>query len=317
MQARLTYSAVLLVLLACQRPRAASDPVDSTGGLSVEGAAPIAQITALEDPESVRYDPEQDVFFVSNMFGYGSAKDGVGYISRIAAGNLDSVQTFVESGRSGVVLNAPKGMAIVGDTLWVADIDVVRGFDRHTGHPVGVIDFSAQRPTLLNDLAAGPDGTLRASDSGLLMSDKGVVYRGGDRIFSVDNHRNVSVMASGPQLGMPNGVTWDRHGSRWLYVNFASFGSSLAALTDSGRQILANGPGRFDGVEALNDGSILYTCWTDSSVHLYQNGADRRLIRNLPTPADLGVDTRRGRVAVPLSGPGRVEVWSLTARRPT
>ena len=32
-------------------------------------------------------------------------------------------------------LDAPKGMAIVGDTLWVADIDAVRGFNRKTGGP--------------------------------------------------------------------------------------------------------------------------------------------------------------------------------------
>jgi hypothetical protein len=74
------------------------------------------------------------------------------------------------------------------------------------------------------------------------------------------------------------------------------------------------GSGTFDGVEALDDGRVLYTCWNDSSVHVFQNGADRRLIRNLPTPADIGVDTRRGHVAVPLSAAGRVEVWSLGER---
>src|SRR2546422_7709536 len=40
---------------------------------------------------------------------------------------------FIEGGHSGVTLNAPKGLAIRGDTLWVADIDVVRAFDARTG----------------------------------------------------------------------------------------------------------------------------------------------------------------------------------------
>jgi len=202
-------------------------------------------------------------------------------------------------------------MAIVGDTLWVADIDVVRGFDRHTGKPVGVVDVSSQHPALLNDLAAGPNGTLRVSDTGALMSDKGVLYVGGDRVFEIDNQRRVSVVASGPQLGHPNGLTWDARGNRWLMVNFAPFGSALAAFTGNARQILSNGKGRFDGVEVLPDGRILYTCWSDSSVHVYADGDDRQLIRNLPTPADLGVDTKRGRIAVPLSAPGRVEIWAL------
>lgn len=305
----------LLVIVGCRSARDVSvDPVDSTGGNAVGDAAPVAHVDALEDPESVRYDPDQDVYFVSNMLGYGSAKDGAGYIAKILAGDPSQVSVFVESGKNGVTLNAPKGMAIVGDTLWVADIDVLRGFDRRTGMPVGVIDFAAFHPTMLNDVGAGPNGTMRVSDTGILMSDKGVLYRGGDRVFEVDARRHVSVVASGPQLGRPNGVTWDGRTHRWLMVNFAPFGSELTEFTqDTGaaRRVLSDGPGKFDGVEVLADGRVLYTCWNDSSVHVFANGNDQQLIRNLPTPADLGVDTRRGRIAVPLSAPGRVEIWAL------
>jgi len=303
--------ALLASLGACQpRPAVRYDPLDSTGGTGA-GPTAVAQIVGLEDPESVRYDADQDVFFISNMFGYGSAKDGVGYITRVPAGDLDQVQTFVEGGRNGVTLDAPKGMAIVGDTLWVTDIDVVRGFDKRSGRSVGTIDFRPMRPTMLNDIAAGPDGTLRVTDTGIIMSDKGVVYRGGDRVYEVDAQHRIRVIAAGPQLGRPNGIAWDARGNRWLMVSFAPFGSAMTALSGDARQVLVDGPGKFDGVEALADGRVLYTCWNDSSVHVFQNGSDRRLIRNLPTPADIGVDTRRARVAVPLSAAGRVEVWSL------
>ena len=308
-----TGIALFACVAACRPGRdPVLDPVDSTGGNSAaSGVAAVAHVTALEDPESVRYDADQDVYFVSNMLGYGSAKDGAGYIARVLAGDPSKVDVFIESGRDGVTLNAPKGMAIVGDTLWVADIDVVRGFDRRTGKPVGEVDLTSQQPTLLNDLAAGPGGVLRVSDTGALMSDKGVLYIGGDRVFEIDNRRRVRVVADGPQLGRPNGLTWDAHGNRWLMVNFAPFGAALAAFNGNARQILSSGKGRFDGVEALADGRVLYTSWNDSSVHVYANGTDRQLIRNLPTPADLGVDTRRGRVAVPLSAAGRIEIWSF------
>jgi len=300
-------------LAGCRaRPENLPPSADSTGGRSSLGANPVTHITRLEDPESVRYDAEQDVFFISNMFGYGSAKDGVGYITRVRASDF-SADNFVEGGTNGVTLNAPKGMAIVGDTLWVADIDVVRGFNRKTGSPVGTIDFAAFKPTLLNDVAAGPNGVIRVSDSGLLMSDKGVLYRTGDRVFEVDAHRTIRVAAEGSQLGHPNGLAWDPHDGRWLMVNFAPFESALVVLKDSVRSTLARGSGRFDGVEVLDDGRVLYTCWTDSSLHVYANAADARLIRNLPMPADIGVDTRRHRVAIPLSGAGRVEIWELPA----
>jgi hypothetical protein len=63
-------------------------------------------------------------------------------------------------------------MAIAGDTLCVADIDKLRGFDRMTGAPIATIDFAPQGATLLNDVAVGP-GDLRVTDTGIRMDDKG------------------------------------------------------------------------------------------------------------------------------------------------
>ena len=98
----------------------------------------VASIAGFRAPESVKYDPDQDVWFVSNIAGFGSEKDGRGYIVRISAEHLDSMSVFAISGVNGVRLDAPKGMAIQGDTLWVTDIDVLRGFNRRTGDgPLG------------------------------------------------------------------------------------------------------------------------------------------------------------------------------------
>ena len=51
---------------------------------------------------------------------------------------MDSLK-FIVGGVNGVQLDAPKGMALQGDTLWVADITNVRGFNRKTGVPVASI----------------------------------------------------------------------------------------------------------------------------------------------------------------------------------
>src|ERR1044072_1425715 len=169
----------------------------------------LASIADFRSPESARYDADQDVWFPSNIAAFGSNKDGRAYIVRIQASKLDSMSVFAISGRNGVQLDAPKGMAIQGDTLWVADIDVVRGFNRRTGAPVGTIDLKAHNVTMLNDVALAPDGTLRVTDSGILMTEKGVLRPGGDKIFSVGAGHAVTVLQSGAQLGEPNGITWD------------------------------------------------------------------------------------------------------------
>ncbi|HEV3050769.1 MAG TPA: SMP-30/gluconolactonase/LRE family protein [Longimicrobium sp.] len=270
-------------------------------------------------PESVRYDPDQDVYFVSNMAGPGSLKDGNGFIVRIRAEDLSRAEVFVEGGKNGAVLDAPKGMAISGDTLWVADIDVVRGFHRRTGAPLATIDLRPHGAVLANDVAVGPDGSLHVTDTGIAMTDKGVMYRGGDKIFTIGPGHAVSLLAEGRDLGRPNGITWDPEGKRWIVVSFDPFRSEVYALAPDSRAprgqeprtVLLRGLGKFDGVERLADGRLLVTCWADSSLHLVTGTTSQRIIRDLWQPADLGVDTRRNRVAIPLVLQGRVEIWEL------
>jgi sugar lactone lactonase YvrE len=263
-------------------------------------------------PESVRYSPGQDVYFVSVMNGPGSNKDNNGYIVEVNAGNLGQSQLFVVGGRNGVHLDAPKGLAIHGDTLWTTDIDVVRGFDRFTGRPLGEIDLKPRGAVLLNDIAVGPDGMIYVTDTGILMSQVGVIYVGGDKVFAIGPNRSINVVAHGNVLGRPNGVTYDSTGKRWVVASFDTFHSEVYALhpSDSTRIILAQGKGRFDGLEAIGGGRFLVSCWQDSSVHLFSGGKDRQLVRNLPSPADIGIDTKRWRLAVP-AGNNRVEFWDL------
>ncbi|HEX2095476.1 MAG TPA: SMP-30/gluconolactonase/LRE family protein, partial [Longimicrobiaceae bacterium] len=261
-------------------------------------------------------DPEQDVYFVSNMLGPGSLKDNNGYIVRMSAADPARSGILVQGGRNGATLHAPKGMALHGDTLWVADIDALRGFHRKTGAPLATLDLRPQRAVLLNDVAVGPDGSLHVTDTGIAMTAKGVLYRGGDRVFAVGPGRSVRTVAQGAALGRPNGITWDPAGRRWIVVSFHPFRSEVYALRpgDGARTVLGRGTGRFDGVERLDDGRLLVTSWSDSSLHVFTGGRSERVIRHLWQPADLGVDTRRGRVAIPLVLQGRVELWELPRR---
>jgi hypothetical protein len=146
------------------------------------------------------------------------------------------------------------------------------------------------------------------------LTAKGALYRGGDRIFAIRG-RSVSVAAGGSELHRPNGITWDPQGRRWIVVSFDPFHSEVYSIPAAGgpRSVLAQGLGKFDGVERLRDGRLLVTSWADSSLHIFAGGTDVKAIRDLWQPADLGVDTRRGRVAIPLTLQGRMEVWELPA----
>ncbi|MDB4899012.1 MAG: hypothetical protein JWN53_820 [Gemmatimonadetes bacterium] len=284
-------------------------------GVSTE-ARFVQNLIGFQGPESARYDAEQDVFFVSNQTGAGSAKDGNGYIARVSAANPDVSTVFVQGGRNGAVLDSPKGITLHGDTLWTADIDKLRAFDRHTGAPLLTIDFAPLGAVQLNDLAIGPDDALHVTDTGIIMGRDGVVHTGPDRIFIVGPNGTISVQAEGTQLQEPNGITWDSTRKQWIVVSFADYDGEVAAMPLKGRErhvLWRSAHGNFDGVEVLPNGAIVYTSWADSSIHVLEGGRDRQIIRDVPEPADIGIDTRRHRLAIPLTTLGRVQLWDLGA----
>ena len=315
---RLTVTGLLVLgASGCDRAPATTYQVTTVAGqvLDIKSAARlITTISGLHDPESALYDAEQDVIFISNMHGDGSDKDGHGYIVRVAAGDYANAQIFVEGGRNGAVLDAPKGMTLRDSVLWVTDIDVLRGFHRRTGAPVGVIDMRSHGAILLNDVATAPDGSLYVTDSAIRMTAKGTIYQNGDRIFAIAPSGAVTMVAQGEQLRSPNGIQWHAGRQRWLVAAFDPFQSmiyELPARAGEPVRVIAQGPGNFDGLQILEDGSIVVTCWADYSLHLLRDGRQSRIAGNIYQPADLGLDTRRHRLLVPSVILGRVEVWLL------
>lgn len=274
--------------------------------------ARLAVVSGFRTPESVRYDADQDVYFVSNIDGVPNAKDNNGYIARVHADSTGAAPTMlVQGGRNGVTLHAPKGMAIVGDTLWVTDIDAVRGFHRRTGAPVASIDLRPLKVVFANDLAAGADGTLLVTETGIRFGADGQMsHPGTDQVIAIRGRTPTAVLTGG-NLGSPNGIAWDARNSRWILGGFA--GKELLAWngTDTTATTIVAGPGGYDGIEVLADGRVLVSSWTDSTVHVLDGTTLTPLVRNVAAPADIGVDTKRNLLLLPRFQDGRVEVWRL------
>ncbi len=278
------------------------------------GARLVAGRDGFRAPEAVRYDPEADVYFVSNWNeGTPSALDNNGYISRMAPDGTVAAERFIAGGAGGVTLHAPRGMAIVGDTLWAADADAVRGFDRRSGAPVATVSFAAFDVGFLNDVAPGPDGALYVTDTGR------------NRVYRVAG-RTATVALADSALNSPNGITWDAAGQRFLVVPFG--GGHVIRGWRPGQTALdavgSSAGAQFDGVEVLGDAAgagaggrrVLVASQADSSLHLFAGAAGgpltgRPAVRLGGRPADIGVDVRRQRVAVPFVARGRVEIWEL------
>jgi sugar lactone lactonase YvrE len=294
-----------------EQPKAAHGPV-------IDSTAPgrTASVTGFKTPESARYDSAADVFYVSNINGSPDAKDGNGFISRMKPdGTIDSLQ-LIAGGRDGATLNAPKGLALVGDTLWVADIDVVRAFNVHTGATVATVDLSSFHALFLNDICVGGDGALYVTDTGVRMRNGAMEHvAGGDRIFRIDAAHHATIALASDSLHWPNGITWDASGKRFIVVSYDKVPQILAWRPGAPQPVIIGyGPGQYDGVELLADRRLIVTSWADSTVTI-RDGNVRTAIRNLPSPADIGIDTRRMHFAVPLLTKDRVDIITIPARK--
>jgi sugar lactone lactonase YvrE len=202
------------------------------------------------------------------------------------------------TGTTAAPLHGPRGMFITGDSLWVADADGVHVFHRRTGSHVRFVDMRRFSPGFLNDIVQGPDSAIYITDTGASR-----VYRiAGDSVASV---------IGDDKLGAPNGITWDAANTRFL---LASWNAGAPIRAWDGRsgitEIGSAGGGRNDGIEIVGD-LVLIASQSDSSINVLQDGTVRRAIRVPGAPADIGIDTRRSRVAVPYVALNRVDIWEI------
>ena len=94
-----------------------------SAGLALLLVAPLqaAQITGLESPNSFVGDESGTDFFISNINGAPEERLNNGFITKLDASGKILNLKFIQGGTANVLLHAPKGLALVGPTLYVAN----------------------------------------------------------------------------------------------------------------------------------------------------------------------------------------------------
>jgi sugar lactone lactonase YvrE len=262
---------------------------DSTSILfSVEG---------LSEPEAVRYDPDQNVYFISNFNGGGNDLDSNGFITKVDAEGSVVEMEFM-TGTDEFPFHAPRGMFIENGSLWVADVAGVHVFDTKTGTQQKFIDFSSLEPGFLNDVSSDGSGTVYVTDTG-----KPVVYK-------IENDTPTVFLDS---LAIyPNGVTYDSENEVFVlapwrqdstFFSFNSVGEVNTHYTFQG--------GNFDGLE-FDEGMLLVASQVDQSIRLHDGSSNRVLIHTPGRPADIGIERTNKILAVPYIALDRVDFWSYS-----
>jgi hypothetical protein len=255
-------------------------------------AQKINEITGFQNPESVVIHKEH--LFVSNMGDKTDLllKDGMGYISMLSRKDGSIMEQKFISG-----LNAPKGMYVKGNTLYVTDIDRVLGFDIISKKQVWEVDLSPNGVTYANDISKASGGFYVSSTMN-------------DAIYKVKKSGSVK------QLQIKGDKT---HGANGLYTrcgklyaaNYGRGGTPDGSFgkmgTCSKKFKEFDKGGAYDGIGWLK-GNVIVTDWVNPSgdngrLIMHKPGSDvMRIIdlgRPIGGPADLCVDKKNKIVWIP------------------
>lgn len=251
----------------------------------------------LKGPEAVQYDAGQDVYFISNFNGDANATDANGFIAKAQTdGTIDSLKFM--TGTREYPFHSGRGMFIVGDTLFVCDVNGVHGFDRHSGEHLSYADLSQFEPGFVNDITIGPDSALYVTDSG-----KPQLYRisGNQVSIAVDSLPHVT-----------NGIIYDETNQRLVMAgwNDAQIFLTYDPVSQTRDSAGTGVGGNYDGIEFVGNNFIV-SSQADSSLQLIKNGKGSIFAKLPGRPADIGLNTQRNQVAVPYVALNRVDVWQL------
>jgi gluconolactonase len=267
---------------------------------SNSSSTPLQKISGLKMPESV-VQAKDGRIFVSEIGEFG--KDGDGQITMIDKSGKRSV---FASG-----LNDPKGLAVIGINVYVADKTKVLKISPDGSATVfaAATAFPAT-PQFLNDLEADPQGNLYVSDSGDIMG----TGKGG-AIYKLDATGKVTLLIDGKQdarVMAPNGLLADDTGNVLIYVDFTSgilysYNQKTKALTN-----IAEGFGGGDGVVHHSNGSMFVSDWKNGKVFSVSTKGDVSLLKDgFQSAADIAITKDETYIMVPDMKAGELDFIPL------
>ncbi len=268
--------------------------------------APTAQTlkdVGFSTPECVYYDATQDLSFISNINGAPLEKDDNGFISRLKPdGSLEL--KFIDGQSEKFQLNAPKGMTVYQGVLYVVDIDTVHSFDAKTGEFMASLLIEGS--DFLNDIAADKEGTLFVTDTAV---DATFSSTKNDAIYQIKGEQ-VSTFARNESLGGANGIAVTEGG---LLVNSFASGELYRVNADGQlSDVQKIEGGQLDGLVQTNAGDYLMSSWGASALLRGKPGESFSVIAdNLKAPADIGYDSKRNQVLIPLFMSNEVKILPL------
>lgn len=243
--------------------------------------------TLLRTPESVLYDAKARLLYVSNIDGVPNEKDGKGSIAKVG---LDGK---IINARWVTGLNAPKGMGMYKNKLYVADLT-----------EVVVIDMD--KATIIERIPV--EGSVFLND--ITIDKAGAVYVSDTRVFKVYRIDKGFVVTLFQNLQGPNGLL--ALGDELLILDKGSLVKQLASGTLA--NITEGMDPSTDGIEQVQKNEYLVSSWNGVIYYIYADGNKQILLDTRPqkiNTADIGYDPKNRILYVPTFYGNKVVAYQL------
>ncbi|HEV7383188.1 MAG TPA: hypothetical protein VGN64_25500 [Dyadobacter sp.] len=205
--------------------------------------------TTLRTPESVLYEPGENVLYVACINGGPSLENKNSFIAKVGLDGKVIKLKFTEN------LNSTKGMGVLGKKLYVTEMTQVAEIDLASGKVLN--SYPIEGAKFLNDITVD--------------SKKNIIYitdSGHGKVWSLSGGK-VNLVMEGDPLKGTNGLLFENN-----QLLIGNGDGSLLSLNPATKKLttIAKVSGGIDGIVALGNKSYIVTEWAGKIWHVKADG---------------------------------------------
>lgn len=247
--------------------------------------------TTLRTPESVLFDPGQNVLYVACINGSPKLENKSSYIAKLGLDGKVIQLKFTDN------LNSTKGMGILNDKLYVTEMTQVAEIALATGKVLN--RYPIEGAKFLNDIA--------------IDTKKGIVYvtdSNDSKVWAITNGKASLVLAGDPLKGT-NGLLVENN-----QVLIGNGDGSLLSLNPDTKKLTTLGKvsGGIDGIAALGNKTYIVTEWAGKIWYIHADGTTELKMDTSTqkiSSADLGYNPKTKMLFVPTFFHNTVKAYSF------
>lgn len=259
----------------------------------------LRETTGLPALESVIYDQKRNQLYVSIQ---AEKVPGDGSIATVSLDGKIKNLKFTSG------LNDPKGMAIVGNKLYVGDLLELVEIDLETGKIAN--KYTGEKVRYFNDVTADSKGNVYVTDMHA------------SAIYKLDKNKNFTKWYDSPEIESANGIL--AVGKELIIGGWGYFtdGNALNAgigklhkmniKTQKLSTITPQPLGNLDGLQVLDDNSYFVTDWKEGKVFkVYKDGTSEELLDTERGAADLWYIQEKKLLLLPLNKQNKLVFYQV------